>query len=69
MTMTQCRKCKNSNPQCRQSFVLYFLALNAVNELARDANQDSKFFKNDPREYSFDVQCSHFEPKEGVNNE
>ena len=68
MTMTQCIKCKNSNPQCRESFVLYYCALSAVNELAMDANRDSRFFKDNPREYSFEIKCSHFEPK-GVNNE
>lgn len=68
MTMTQCMKCKNSNPQCRQSFVLYYCALNAITELTMDANHDSRFFKDDPRRYSFEIKCSHFEPK-GVNNE
>ena len=71
MTMSQCRKCKNSNPQCRQSFVLYYLALQSITTLANDGNMDSKFFKEreNQREYTFDIKCSHYEPKEENNGD
>lgn len=69
MTMSQCINCKNSNPQCRQSFVLYYMTLQSVTSIANDGNMDSRFFKErkDQREYTFDVKCSHYEPKEENN--
>ena len=71
MTMSQCKKCKNSNPQCRQSLVLYYMALQTVTTLANDGNMDSKFFKEreNQREYTFDIKCSHYEPKEENNGD
>lgn len=65
MTMIQCMKCKNTNPQCRQSFVLYYSALCAITEAVNDGNRDSRYFQKDnTRRYGFiDVKCSHFEPK------
>ena len=71
MTMSQCKKCKNSNPQCRQSLVLYYMALQTVTTLANDGNMDSKFFKEreNQREYTFDIKCSDYEPKEGNNGD
>ena len=67
MTMTQCTKCKNSNPQCRLSFVLYYESLNSITAIANNGNRSSRFFKENPREYTFDIKCSHYEPKENVN--
>lgn len=66
MVMQQCLKCKNSNPQCRQSFVVYYGALNMITELVNDGNRDSKFFKEkeNQRHYDFIINCSHFIPKE-----
>lgn len=66
MVMVQCTKCKNSNPQCRENFVLYFSAVNMATQLANNANENSRFFKEkeNQRHYTFEVKCSHFEPKE-----
>ena len=66
MVMEQCLRCKNSNPQCKESFVLYFRAMNVIAQLANDGNEDSKFFKEkeDKRYFTFEVNCSHFKPKE-----
>ena len=71
MTMTQCIKCKNSNPKCRESFMLYYSALSVISQLADCGNRDSKFFKDkeDKRCYSFNVKCSHYEPKEENNGD
>lgn len=45
MVMEQCLKCKNSNPQCQQSFVLYYNALNTATQMVNDGNKDSRFFQ------------------------
>lgn len=66
MVMTQCIKCKNSNPQCRESFVYYFSALNAITQLVNDGNRDSRFFKENPRFYDFEIKCTQFEAKENI---
>lgn len=62
MVMQQCLHCKNTNAQCRQSFVLYYMALKNTTELANDGNRDSKFFKDksNKREFNFDVYCSKY---------
>ena len=63
MVVEQCVNCKHSNPQCRQSFVLYLKTLLAITDLVNDGNKDSKFFKEkeDKREYSFNIECNKFE--------
>ena len=70
MQMTQCMKCKNANVQCKQSFVMYYSALQSITILVNDGNRDSRFFKDNPRTYDFvDIKCSHFEPKEESNKD
>lgn len=66
MVMTQCLHCKNSNPQCRESFVIYYESLNCITQLVNDGNRDSRFFKKDfsVREYGFDIKCSKYEEVE-----
>lgn len=63
MVMEQCTHCKNSNPQCRQSFVLYNQALYSVTKVVNNGNQKNKFFKEkeDKREYGFNIECNKFE--------
>lgn len=69
MVMKQCLYCKNTNAQCRQSFVMYNMALFNITELVNDGNRDSRFFndRNKQRRYDYEIKCSHFEPKEGYN--
>lgn len=69
MVVKQCIYCENSNPQCKQSFVLYLGALNTITQLVNDGNKDSKFFKDKEKQryYDFEIKCSHFVPKEGYN--
>lgn len=60
MIVEQCLNCKNSNPQCRQSFALYSIALLAITGLVNDGNKDSKFFRENQREYNFDIKCNKY---------
>ena len=60
MVVKQCLNCKNSNPQCRQSFVLYLRTLLAITDMVNDGNKDSKFFKENQREYNFDIKCNKY---------
>lgn len=71
MVVEQCLRCKNSNPQCRQSFILYFCALNTATQMVNDGNKDSKFFPKEEqkREYDFEIKCSHYEEKEKKEEE
>jgi hypothetical protein len=45
------------------------MSLQNITEMVNDGNRDSKFFKEreNKREYSFDIKCSHYEPKEENN--
>ena len=60
MVVEQCLNCKNSNPQCRQSFALYSIALLAITGLVNDGNKDSKFFRENQRKYDFDIKCNKY---------
>lgn len=68
MVVKQCLNCKNTNAQCRQSFVLYSLSLANITDLVNDGNRDSRFFNDsNKRHYDYEIKCSHFEPKENCD--